>query len=150
MDISAIKRDSAKVEGGEWVGDIPGFGDVRLRVRGLDSTIVVATRSRKERRATRDERERDGTLKPEVARRIFGEVLHEAVLLEWDGLTDAGKPVAFDADLAKEWLTNKDFTPFADAVVWAAGLLDRSRSSDREDVGNGSRKPSSARSGATS
>ncbi|MBB4000968.1 hypothetical protein [Aurantimonas endophytica] len=144
MDISSLKRDSKKVEAGEWVGDIPGMEDVRLRVRGLSSPTVAALRSRKERKVSREGRERDGQLKTDVALVIFGEILHEAVLLEWDGITSDGKPLPFDADIAKVWLTDPDFTPFADAVVWAAQVVDKGRAGDQEEVGNGSRRPSRA------
>jgi hypothetical protein len=140
MDISALKRDSAKVEAGEWVSDIPGMEDVRLRVRGLSSPTVVAMRSRKERKVSRDGRERDGALKAGVAMGILGEVLHECVLLDWDGLTKAGQPLPYDPEQAKEWLTNPDFTPFADAVVWAANVVDKGRAGEAEDMGNGSKK----------
>lgn len=149
MDISSFKRDSASVEAGQWVSDIPGMGDARLRVRGLNSRTVIALRARKERKATRDERERDGTLKPAAARAVLGEVLHEAVLLEWDGLTDDGKPFPYDPDVARKWLTDPDFEPFADAVVWAAQIVDRGGADDREALAKNSPKPSAgASSGA--
>lgn len=143
MKISALKRDSAKVEAGEWVSEIPGMEDVRLRVRGLSSPTVVALRSRKERKVSRDGRERDGTLKADIALRILGEVLHEGVLLDWDGVTDDDdKPYPFDAELAKEWLINPDYVAFADAVVYAAQVVDKGRAGETEDMGNGSKKSS--------
>ncbi|WP_024586005.1 hypothetical protein [Aliihoeflea sp. 2WW] len=149
MDIASLKRDSSKVEAGDWVSDIPGMGDVRLRVRGLSSPTVVALRSRKERKVTREDRERDGSLKPEAAMRIFGEVLHEAVLFDWDGFTNGKQPLPFDANLAKEWLTNPDYVAFADAVVWAAQIVDKGRAGETDDMGNGSKRSSRAASPAT-
>jgi hypothetical protein len=142
MEISTLKRDSAAISAGQWVGDIPGLGDVRLRVRGLSSPVVVATRGRKERKVPRDQRERDGSLKPEIGIVVFGEVLHEAVLLEWDGLTDGGKPVPFNSDLAKTWLTDPDFAFFADAVVYAAQIVDKGRADQSETLMGNSEAPS--------
>lgn len=142
MDISSLKRDSAAVAAGQWVADIPGLGDVRLRVRGLSSPIVVAVRGRKERKVPRDQRERDGSLKAEVGIQVFGEVLHEAVLLDWEGLTDNGTPVPFDSDLANTWLTDPDFAFFADAVVYAAQIVDKGRVEQSDALLGNSEAPS--------
>lgn len=125
MDLSNLKRDSGRIESGEWVDDIPGMGDLRLRVRGLSSPTVTALRARKQRKATKSERNGDGSLKTDVELRIFGEVLHEAVLLEWDCLTDGGVAIPYDAEKARKWLTDPDFMPFADAVTYAAQIVDR-------------------------
>jgi hypothetical protein len=150
MEISALKRNSAQVEAGRWIGDIPGLENARLRVRGLNSPTVVALRSRKERLVSRKGRQADGSLKPDVAMRIFGEVLHEGVLLEWDGFTMDGKPLPFDPDLAKTWLSDPDYMPFADAVTYAAKIADNTSSEDQEDLEKNSKRSSSGKSsGAT-
>ncbi|MGB3834823.1 MAG: hypothetical protein WA975_23495 [Mesorhizobium sp.] len=125
MEISAFRRDSKVVEAGQWIGDIPGMGDLRLRVRGLSTPTAVAYRSRLERAVPRNKRDRDGSLKPEQSLEVFSQVLLEHVLFDWDGITQDGKPVPYSKDLAAEWLTNPDFRPFADAVAWAAGVVDR-------------------------
>lgn len=134
MEIGSIKRDSAAVAAGEWVADIPGFEDVRLRVRGLSSPTVMALRARKERKVGKGSRDRDGSLKPDAAMTVMAEVLHEAVLLDWSGITDGGKPVPYSADLAKEWLTDPDFIAFADAVAWAAQAVDRGVAEVQEEL----------------
>lgn len=145
MDIAALKRDSAVITSGQWIGDIPGMGDVRLLVRGLSSPLVVQTRGRMERKIPRDQRERDGSLKADVAVEVFGHVLHEVVLLDWDGLTDGGQPVKYDKALAKEWLTNPDFAFFADAVVYAAQIVDKGRVEDAETLKGNSKAPSAGK-----
>lgn len=150
MKLSSLKRNAAAAEAGQWVDDIPGMDDVRLRVRGLNSATVVAVRSRKERKVPRDQRERDGQLKADVALRILGETLHEAVLLDWDGFTDdQGAAVQFDSERAKELLTDPDFMAFADAVVYAAQVVDKGQIDAKEEAGNASRASSPARSKAT-
>lgn len=146
MEIKSLKRDSANAEAGQWVSDIPGMGDVRLKVRGFYSPTVIAIRSRKERAVPRDDRERDGSLKPSVAMRIMGETMHEAVLLDWDGFTNEGEPLAFDRALAKDWLTDPDFSAFADAVAWAAQVVDKGLTEDKEARGKPSPKSSSGSS----
>lgn len=134
MDIKDIKKNAAEITGGQWVGDIPDMGDLRLRVRGLSSPQVIAIRSRKERAVPRKERLRDGSLRPETGLRISGEVLHEAVLLDWSGLTSDGKPVKYDAALAAEWCTNPDYQDFASAVAWSAMVVDRGDADRTEEL----------------
>lgn len=132
MDIQSLKKDSAVIAEGQWIGDIPNMGDLRLRVRGSSSPRVVAVRARKQRAVPRDERLRDGSLTVEKTIQIETEVLHEAVLLDWDGLTDGGKPVKYDPSLAETWLTNPDFRDFADAVVWASAVADRGVADEKD------------------
>lgn len=134
MEIKDLKKDSAKIAEGQWVQDIPDMGDLRLMVRGLSSPVVSAARSRKERSATRKERHRDGTLKHETAARITSELLAEVVLMDWDGITSGGKPVKYDAATAAAWLTDPDYQDFANAVAWAALLVDRGEQEITEDL----------------
>ncbi|MES0071937.1 hypothetical protein [Mesorhizobium sp. M0058] len=142
MELSNLKRDSKMVEGGKWVDEIPGMGNLRLRVRGMSSPTFAALRGRKQRKVPKSDREADGAIKTDVDMRLLGEALHEAVLLEWDGLTEDGKPVPFDKDLALTWLTDPDYMPFADAVVWAASFVDRSTAEAQGGLEKNSRKPS--------
>lgn len=125
VDIANIQRDSAVVEAGRWVDEIPGLDNARVRVRGLSSPYVVAYRARLERSRPREDRLADGSLKPDIAMKIFGIVLHDVVLLEWDGFTRKGEPVPYDKDTAKEWCTNPNYLPFQDGVTWAANCVDR-------------------------
>lgn len=136
MEISAIRRDAAAAAAGQWVNDIPGMGDLRLRVRGLSSPVVTALRDRKERKVPKNKRQRDGRLTPAASIEVISEVFHEVVLLDWDGLTDQGKVVPYDRELAKKWLSDPDFAQFTDAVAWAAGVVDRGTQDEAEDVGN--------------
>lgn len=124
MDISKIKRDTNKISEGQWVSDIPEAGDLKVRVRGMSSPIVQSLMSRKLRSIAKVDKARDGSPKLEVATRITAEVIAEAVLLDWDGLTDDGNEVKYSKALATEWLTNPDYKEFADAVAWAARAVD--------------------------
>lgn len=138
MDIQSIKKDSAAIAEGQWVESIPGMGDLRLKVRGSSATHVMAVRSSKQRNAPNEDRAPDGSLTVLANLRIETEVLHEAVLLDWDGLTDGGLPVKYDAALAKDWLTNPDFRDFADAVVWASGVVSRTTKAVKEKTAKNS------------
>jgi hypothetical protein len=127
MDISNFKRDVVASEGGKWVGDIPGFGDVRLKVRGLGSKHYTEAVARLSRAAPPEDRLADRSLKPEATFRIMGQAMHEAILLDWDGLSDGGKALPFDKALALVWLTDPEFRPFLDAVTWAATVVENGR-----------------------
>lgn len=133
MDIASIKRDSSLLETGEWVEDIPGLDDVRLRVRGLTSPTVVAYRARRERRVPPKDRERDGTLKLEAGMRVLADTLLNVVLLDWDGFTSNGEPVPYTKEQAAEWLYDPDFVAFADAVSWASQVVGRGQTQAEED-----------------
>lgn len=142
MDISNAKRDSVQVEAGRWIDDIPGMDDLRLRVRGLTSPIVVSLRARKLRKLSRKDRNPDGTPTTAAEMQIFGEVLAEAVLLGWDKLTENKTPVSYDRELAFTYCTMPDFMPFADAVTWAANAVDRGNAEVTEDFSGNSPAPS--------
>jgi len=124
MDIETLKTDPAAISEGRWIGDIPGMGDLELRVRGLSSPAVQQLQSRKLRALPKAERDRDGRPSPEAAARISGEVLAESVLLDWRNVSVGGKAVKFDPALAKKWLTDPAYSRFADAVTTAASYVD--------------------------
>lgn len=142
MDFTANKKNSFAIAAGQWVGDIPGQGEARLRVRGLNSPVVRALRSLKERKVPRDQRERDGAIKAEPQFQIMREILHEAVLLDWDGYSLGGKPLPFSLETAGKYLLDPDFEAFADAVVWAANVVDQGRA-EQEPLAKNSKAPSS-------
>lgn len=122
MKLSALKTDVAKLEAGQWVGEIPDMEGLELHVRGLGNTDYkrlfekkadAVPRARKLRGLQADDRER-----------IVGECLHEAILLDWRGLTDeAGAPIPFTSDLARDLVANPEYAKFRAAVVWAANLV---------------------------
>ena len=141
MEIKDLKRNSGMIAKGQWIGEIPDMGDLRLLVRGLTSPSVSALRAQKERSVPRKHRQRDGSLKMETALRISSELLHEVVLLDWDGITMDGKPVKYDATLAKEWLTDPDYQDFANAVAWAAMVADRGEEETTAELVGNSSKP---------
>jgi hypothetical protein len=136
MKASAFKRDSSRVEAGEWVDDIPGFPGIRLKVRGLQSLAFSDAQAKLQRQVPAHKRAEDGSIDPAMAYAIMGKAMQQAVLLDWDGLQDDdGKPLAYDADLAMTWLTDMDYSHFAEAVMAAAQVVDRrARSVDMGQV----------------
>jgi hypothetical protein len=132
MKASAFKRDSSRVEAGEWVDDIPGFPGIRLKVRGLQSLAFSDAQAKLQRQIPSHKRGEDGSIEPALAYAVMGKAMQQAVLLDWDGLEDDdGKPLAYDADLAMTWLTDMDYSHFAEAVMAAGQVVDRrARSGD--------------------
>lgn len=135
MKISNLKRDSKTVESGSWVGDLPGMGEMRLKVRGLTSRVFLEVQTKKQNSVPISSRKKNGAIETDEAVRIFSESLHEAILLDWDGIEgEDGKPIKYDAALAKSWLSDPDFYHFQEAVHTAATRLDNSKAEVVEAV----------------
>lgn len=150
MEVSGLKRDSSQVATGQWVDDIPNMGELRLLVRGLSCPQARTLRDRKERKVDRSNRDRDNTILPATRDRILSEVLHEVVLLDWEGITDNGEPVPYSKELAEKWLTDPDYTSFQDAVTWAALVVDRGSRDAQEVLEKNSNPPSAGNSSGES
>lgn len=131
MDIRNLKRDAKAAAEGRWIGDIPNLPDLKLKVRGLSCFAATSLRRAKERAVSRSDRER-GTIVLKVEQRISREVLHEAILLDWEGLTDQGKEIPYTREQAAALLLDEDYDIFAGAVTWAAGVVD-TENKDTED-----------------
>lgn len=134
MDISKIKKDPAAINAGQWVGEIPDMGDLRLKVRGMSSTTFRDERAKLERAVPKEDRNRDGSLSAAAGLRVVGQAMANVGLLDWDGLTDGGNPVAYNKALATEWLTNPEFEHFLDATVWAARVVDAGEADKVKEV----------------
>lgn len=143
MEISSIRRNAAVAAKGMWVGDIPGMPGVELEVRGLSSLAAINCRRKLERQVEKKDRERGGGFKPEVEQRITRQVLHEAILLNWRGLTDGGKPLDYTPEFAGQLLLDPNYDVFAGAVTWAAGIADSDNTEVAEEQAGNSKKPSS-------
>lgn len=127
MDISEILLDEktiAAIDDGVWIDDNPEAPGIRLKVRGWSSEKVQSLKSFKERRASRKERDASGNLVHAAQIRIIREVVAEAVLLDWEGLTEGGKPVPYSKELARKWLTSRTGDKFLGIVSEAATQVD--------------------------
>lgn len=145
MDINSLKRDSSAVSEGVWVDEIPQMGDLRLKVRGFTSREVMECRSAKERNVPITDRNRDGSILIETGMRITREIMLEAILLDWGKIEDGGAEVEYTKKQAEAWLLDIDYTPFADAVAWAASYVDRLRDENRKAAAKNSGKSSSGK-----
>ncbi|MGE3845140.1 MAG: hypothetical protein AB7I50_26570 [Vicinamibacterales bacterium] len=127
MRIVARKRDTVAINEGQWVGEIPKMGSVRLKVRGRETPLFQAAFDKHLRAVPTEMRDRVGVPTGPARVHAMGLACHETVLLDWDGIEDEkGKPVKYRRDLALEWMTNPDFEHFLEAVLFAAVVVDTS------------------------
>lgn len=150
MDLAKIKIDSAKGARGDWVGDIPGLEGLRLKVRGLASETYREAIGRRTRAVPRSARLRDGSIPVKLMDRLTGEALHEAALLDWDGLTENDAAVPFDRALALKLLTDPDFALFREGVIFAAAVVaEADRAAEEQTLGNSAAPSSGSSNGAS-
>src|SRR5690348_17012614 len=97
MRLSDIKRDSAAIEQGAWIGSkhgtpIPGMGDLQLRVRGADNSDWRRLQAKLVSAIPRAKRSSDGRVDPDEMDRIIGSCLVNCCLLDWEGIEDESDP----------------------------------------------------------
>ena len=137
MDISDIllsEQAIAAIDDGVWIDDIPEAPGMRLKVRGWSSEKVQSLKSFKEGRAPRKERDTAGGLSHAAQVRIVRELVCEVILLDWDGLTEAGQPVPYSKDLARKWLTSRAGDKFLGMVSDAATQVDNRLEDTAEEL----------------
>lgn len=127
MDINEIllsEKAIAEIDDGVWIDDIADAPGIRLKVRGWSSEKVQAAKSFKERRAPRKERDATGALSHAAQIRIIRELVSDVILLDWEGLTEGGKPLPYSRELARKWLTSRTGDKFLGMVSDAATQVD--------------------------
>jgi hypothetical protein len=143
LNLSSIKIDSTRIDGGEWVEEIPGLGDLRLKVRGAQCAAAKELRAKMMRALPRSDVRRDGSLPVAVAERIQNEVLAGAILLDWDNLAidDSAEKAPFSPDLARKLLADPDYDLFRAGVAYAAEIVQAGRAEHEEDLLGNSKAP---------
>lgn len=104
MDVGNI---NAKIDlaPGRWVDDIPGAGEVRLKVRSASFKPYRVAYEGLQRRFAKKLNTTDGRAAFEIE---DGRLMAEYIILDWDGITNGGKPVSFSKAKATEYLTADD------------------------------------------
>jgi hypothetical protein len=133
MKLSNIKIDSDVLEHGAWVGDIPGLGDLRLKVRGLGNADY--RRRHSELTAALPRHLRKDPLQQD---QIVQTLILETLLLDWDKVEDeSGKPLKFSPAAVGEILADPDMRAFGEGVIWAASVVaDGKQATKALDAGN--------------
>ncbi len=137
MDIGNLSKKT-DLNSGEWVDDLPELDGVRLRVRSTNFKPYKAAIAGLARRTGKKLRTDQGVINFSVA---SGKALAEHILLEWDGVTENGKPLKYDAKKALRILTADDDFGIGDAfrraVEWAGdSIAERIAETAEEAAGN--------------
>lgn len=124
MKISSLKTNAAAAAEGRWVKDLPGLGDIEVKVRGTN-TPEYRRRQQAMIRALPPSKRNKGMIDPAEQDRILGICLLDHCLLDWKNVEgDDGTPIPFSRGAAEPLLTNPDFSAFRDGVLTAATSVD--------------------------
>ena len=127
MDVLALKKDPS-IETGRWsdARELPGLGDIRLKVKGFTAKSVRDANSARERDLPDTDRIAGaGSRMTEAARDRNGMLMLVDVLEGVDGLTKAGK--AMSVAEVKKAILDPAFEPLSSLIMQAAYLVDQSR-----------------------
>ena len=142
MDIKGRRIDVDKREQGDWVENIPEWGDLRLKVRGINNADYRKLQAKLLETVPRQKRLR-GTIEPEEQDRILNTCLLNTCLLDWENLSDGGQPVPFSKETARSFLFDPEMEPFREAVAFAARVVAEQQDETIEDA-LGNSEPASA------
>lgn len=107
MNIEEIDRQGERAEDGAWVKDIPGAGDLELKVRGMGNTDFLALRAQLYAAEPIEHKPR-GVLTEEASDRHSVELLNKTILLDWRNLTGSDKkPIPFSLETSLRLLSNR-------------------------------------------
>lgn len=113
MDIDALKKADADAADGDWVGDLPGLGDIRLRVRPLTHPRVLRAMGRARRKASEGK-----PLTDQQEEQVDREVMASTVLTGWENMTSGGNPVEFTPERAAELIAVETFEAGVRAAMY--------------------------------
>lgn len=131
MDLLTLKRHLPSIEDGRWVDkrEVKELEDMRVKVRGSSSRVVREVYAAKERQHAAD---LTGEKRLETLSRIATETLSETGLVDIEGLTADGKPVAVDE--VRRMLLDPAFQPLADLISRCAIVVERTREAQVKDI----------------
>ena len=145
MDFNSFKTDLGREDGGVWV-DLDATARVKIARTGNSRyRDLLRAKLKPHRRAIQAE-----TLSDDIADRLLAEVMAETVLLDWQGLTENGEPVAYSTAKARELLSDPALKDFRELIGQLAGDMELFREQDLAAAEKNSPKSSAGKSsGAT-
>ena len=99
MKLSDIKESSRKIEHGAWVSDLPNLPGVSVKVRGAFNSDYNRLLAK-----LRGELSQEEWQDPAVQDSIETTLLHETILLDWDGIEDA----PYSPEMAQQLLSDPE------------------------------------------
>ncbi|WP_018389741.1 hypothetical protein [Ancylobacter sp. FA202] len=131
MNLSTIRTHAARIEGGGWVNDIPGFGDLRLKVRGITSTSARAAQKAALAGMGSVVPTPSEGLTEAQASAVTGATILGGILLGWENLTgDGGEVIAYSPEMAERLVNAPDLVALRAAILWAAGEVGKGGSGE--------------------
>ncbi len=117
MDLANKRADFKRSCEGVWISGLPGWDDLRIKVRGSTSPVYRDAIVRLQREVPIAERNQDRSLSTDRADRLQGEILAEAGLLDWENLTILGVAIPYSKEKARELLTDQSLLEFQVMVL---------------------------------
>jgi hypothetical protein len=142
MKLSDLKSNSAAVNSGRWVKDIPGMGNIELFVRGTNNPDY-RRRMQQMVRALPPSKRSKGIIDPVELDRITGVCLRDCSLSDWKNVEgDDGAAVPYSKEMASIYLTDPNFGAFRDGVLTAAASVEEEDAESDEQTEKNSAAPS--------
>lgn len=142
MKLSSLKVNSAAIQKGRWIDDLPDLGDIRVLVRGLNNPDYRRLQQ-KMVRALPPNKRRNGAVDPQEMDRITGVCLARHALLDWQNVEDdGGNALPYSKEQAEEFMSNPDYRKFRDGVFIAASQVEEEDEEDNEATEKNSGQPS--------
>lgn len=145
MDLKSRKIDPVRQEQGAWVDKIPEWGDLRLKVRGINNSDYQILQESLISERPRLDRLR-GSIPKEEREHITATLLLDTVLLDWANVSEGGEPVPFSKEAARKYLFDPEYVEFRGAVAWAAGIVGAAGEASAKDALGNSSAASAGRS----
>jgi len=134
MKLSSLKIDSAKLEAGAWVKDLPGCGDLAVKVRSYESRAARDARAKATSDILFDRRKAGLSAADQDA--VSAKVAAEALLIDVKNFTD-DDGVELTVDQARALLGDPDYAALLGAITWAASVMvEKGVAELAADVGN--------------
>lgn len=132
MKLSAMQVDSALIEQGAWVDDIPELPGIRIKARGTNNKDYRVLEGKLVREIPRSERIEG--VSPVDQDRIAGRLLLETVVVDVEGLTeeDGTTPLPYTRAVGERLLLDPDFRIFQAGAAYAGGVVAQRRKAAQE------------------